>query len=167
MAAFVALPVWEYRGEVFAPGEWFEALVLGESGGDPKAIRYEAHQDRVADGDQPGQDDGTREDDKSYGLTQLMGYNARMLCGVPPRTRMDFSFLFLPLANLAFGLRLLAEELAITGGDVARALARYNGGPSGTSLVPGPDGSLVLRRQEYVDRIAHHSRLVVRDRASE
>ena len=166
MAAFVALPVWEYRGEVFAPGEWWEGVIFAESGGDPNAFRYEAHQDRVADGDQPGQDDGTREDDKSYGLTQLMGYNARMMCGVPPGTRMDFSFLLFPLANLAFGLRLLTQELAITQGDVPRALARYNGGSTGTSLVPGPDGSLVLRRQEYVDRVAHHARLVVRDRVA-
>lgn len=166
MAGLVALPSWEYRGETFLPGEWWEGLILAESAGNPSATRYEPHQDRIPDGDAPLQDDGRHEDDKSYGLVQLMGYNARTLCGVPAGTRMDFQWLLLPLVNLALGLRLLVGELAATEGDVPRALSRYNGGPTGTSLVPGPDGSLVMRRQEYVDRVAQHARAVVRDRAA-
>ena len=146
------LPAWGH----YSPEQWLEALILQESGGNAQATRYEAHQDQPGrqdsrqDGDRPNADDGSREDDKSYGLMQVMGYNVRRMCGVPDGTPMDFSFMLRPLTNLAFGLSLLTSELEAVGGDVARALARYNGGPTGDRK--GPDGK--MRRQVYVDGVA-------------
>src|SRR5262245_832516 len=130
-AGFVGLPPWEWAGERYAPSEWLEALVLVESGGNHRAVRYEPGHDVVADGDRPGRDDGLLEDDKSYGLMQVLGSNIRRLCGVEPGTQMHFGFTLLPLTNLALGLRILTGELAAVGGDVAKALARYNGGRRG------------------------------------
>jgi len=170
MADFVSLPAWEHPTNVWLGAIWLEALVLTESGGDPKAVRYEPHQDvpgrrdSASDGDKPGQDDGLLEDDKSYGLLQVMGSNIRRLCGVGPGVPMQFGFALLPLTNLALGLRVLLEDLETVEGDIPRALARYNGGPTGTSLVPGPGGALVYRRQEYVDKVAKNAVLVFQDR---
>jgi soluble lytic murein transglycosylase-like protein len=149
-AELATLPPWVNGQDVYAPGEWLEGLILHESAGNPKALRYEAHQDLDAPGDPdaPGADDGLLEDDKSYGLMQVMGYNARRLCGVPDGTPMNFAFLLLPMTNMAFGLRILLGELGATGGDVPSALARYNGGPSGN-----PRGGR-LRNQDYVDGVA-------------
>lgn len=163
MAQFVGLPVWNHivngsdgpQTVAFVlPGVWLEALILQESNGDQMAVRYEGHQDKTPDGDTPNMDDGLFEDDRSYGLMQVMGYNARKYCGVPMGTKMNFSFLLRPLANMAFGLRLLGENLVDTGGDVSTALARYNGGFTGNP-VGGP-----LRTQAYVDAVARHAKNV-------
>ena len=54
----------------------------------------------------------------------------------------------------------LCAELAATKGDVARALARYNGGPTGERI--GEDGK--MRRQEYVDKVLVNARRVAEDR---
>ena len=100
-ASRVGLPLW--RG--LEPGCWLEGLVLAESGGRPEAIRYEAHQDRAgrrdaaSDGDVAGRDDGLLEDDKSYGLMQVMGYNIRRLCGFHPGCPIRFAFAFEPETN--------------------------------------------------------------------
>lgn len=155
----VGLPPWTYRGQSFTPGEWLEGQILTESGGDPNAMRYEPHHDtperaaREGDGDQPGRDDGLLEDDRSYGLMQVLGSNIRRLCGVPPGTPMQFSFALLPLANLSLGLRVLHQELRATDNDVARALARFNGGPTGDRL----DAAGRMRRAEYVELVARHA----------
>lgn len=155
MASHVGLPDWQYADlDPFSGGEWLEALILQESNGDPNAVRYEGHQDQTQDGDIPGVDDGLFEDDRSYGLMQIMGNNARVYCGVPLGTRMNFSFLLRPLANLAFGLRLLSENLVDSNNDVSTALARYNGGFAGNP-VGGP-----LRNQPYVDGVAAHASIV-------
>jgi hypothetical protein len=161
----VGLPPWED----FRPAEWLEGLVMTESAGDPRAVRYEAHQDApgrsdaASDADSPGQDDGTHEDDKSYGLSQVMGYNVRRMCGVPPGVPMDFSFMFLPITNISFGLRILLGELQATGGNVERALCRYNGGPTGDRMVEGSRG-LEYRRAEYVRKVRMNADRVARDR---
>ncbi len=150
-ARLVGLPRWESS----APGAWLEALILNESSGNPRAMRYEAHQDRAgradasSDGDQPGVDDGFLEDDRSYGLMQVMGSNIRRLVGVPPGTPLRFEWSLLPLANLSLGLRVLVAELATTGGDVDRALARYNGGPTGDDVGAGGE----MRCAGYVRRV--------------
>lgn len=164
----VGLPPW---GDL-RPGEWLEGLVLQESGGQPNARRYEPHQDRpgradaASDGDRPDVDDGDLEDDASYGLMQVMGSNARRLCGVPLGSPMRFGFLFLPITNLAFGLRILTAELVATQGSVVRALCRYNGGPTGDALVPDArSGQLIFRRQEYADGVHLHARAAREDRA--
>ncbi len=166
-AAQVGLPPW---GDLQA-GEWLEGLIMQESGGNPAARRYEPHQDRrgrpdaPSDGDQPDVDDGQLEDDASYGLMQVMGSNARRLCGVVPGSPMRFGFLCLPITNLAFGLRILTAELQATQGSVVRALCRYNGGPTGDALVPDGHGQIVFRRQEYADGVVLHARAAREDRA--
>lgn len=170
MASFVALPSWQHPLGDWPGGVWLEGLVLHESVGDPRAVRYERHQDvegrkdSRTDGDRPGQDDGLLEDDKSYGLMQVMGSNIRVLCGVAPGVPMQFGFALLPLTNLGLGLRILLGELEAVQGDVPRALCRFNGGPTGTSLVSGPQGTLVYRLQGYIDKVASATVRVVHDR---
>lgn len=163
------LPWW--RG--FSPGVLVEALAMQESSGNPKARRYEPHhdaagrRDSASDGDVMAQDDGPLEDDASYGLIQILGSNVRRLVGAPPSTPFNFGFLFDPVIGLGFGLLVLREELKATGGDVARALARYNGGPTGDRMEPGPHGQLQLRRQEYVDGVARWCERVRQDRGGQ
>lgn len=173
-ARWVLLPTW--RG--YSGATWLEGLVLAESAGDPGAMRFESHLDLGgADPDAPGRDDGLGEDDRSYGLMQVMGTNLRSMVGVAPGVRMDFSWALFPMANLAFGLRLLAALLNQARRDVkARApvgflftdgvhtfppldvsvdlaLARYNGGLSGNAAADWPS----LRNRAYVDRVAAHA----------
>jgi len=168
MAQFVALPSWTWRGATFSGAEWLEGLVLTESSGNPEAVRYEPHQDRpdrtdrATDADEPGRDDGLLEDDRSYGLMQVMGSNVRRLCGIAPGVAVNFGFALRPLTNLSLGLRVLTAELAMTGGDVTRALARYNGGPTGDAL----DLAGHMRRVEYVDRVARNAAVAKADRDS-
>lgn len=171
MAELLLLPNWfVYQDDtpvpLSIPGRvYWEAIVLTESAGKPWARRYERHQDRPSpkDGDVPGQDDGLVEDDASYGLMQVMGYNIRVLCGRSQHPedggRMHFGFALLPLTNLVLGIRVLLAELRATGGDVPRALARYNGGPTGDRL----DENGVMRRQEYVDKVHRNALRVMRD----
>lgn len=155
------LPWWRN----YSPAVWLEALILQESGARPSAVRYEPHQDvegradAKTDGDTPGIDDGTHEDDKSYGLVQVMGYNLRKICGVPYGVPMDFSFAFDPLFALASGVWILRNELVATAGDMDRALARYNGGPTGDRIEGGR-----MRRQAYVEGVAMFSARVLLDR---
>jgi len=150
-ATVVGLPAWMVKDELYSPGEWLEGMILVESAGDPRAMRYERHQDvpSPADSDKPGEDDGLLEDDRSYGLMQVMGYNVRILCGVPIGSPMSFGFMLLPVTNIAFGLRILWAELQATGLHVPNALARYNGGPW-----RNPPRGEPLRNQAYVDKVA-------------
>jgi hypothetical protein len=72
---------------------------------------------------------------------------------------MRFGWLYLPVINIACGLRILHGELSAVraevaagktpaGRDVDRALARYNGGPTGDDLV-----GKAFRLQAYVDKV--------------
>jgi hypothetical protein len=194
--AAYALPTWRslrYR-RTFLPGEWLEGLILAESGGNPRARRFELHHDRstrrdaAADPDTCDADDGLIEDDASYGLVQILGSNIRALCGglplvvvpefnsrpVPAESihvdgafwaPMHFGFAFLPATNIVLGVRVLRAELDAVGGDVERALARYNGGGTGDDVKPEYGHDMRLRR--YVDRIAEHSKRVQLDRAEQ
>jgi hypothetical protein len=155
LAAHAQLPPWNHGGETWPAAVWLEGQVLQESSGNPRARRYEPALDRRPDGDTPGADDGAFEDDASYGLLQVLGSNIRAQLGIAPGVRMSFEFAYDPAEGLLRGIRHLQTEcFRIAGTDVARALAIYNGGPRGTSLVPGPGGELVLRRQDYVDAVA-------------
>src|SRR5262245_7846063 len=144
IAVECALPGWKQ----FPAGVWLEALVMQESSGNPLARRYEPHhdvagrKDAASDGDKIGQDDGLLEDDASYGLMQVLGSNVRRIIGAPPGTPLHFDFLMRPLAGIAFGLRVLLDELRVSHNDVDQALARYNGGSTGAMLIPttSPDG---------------------------
>jgi hypothetical protein len=163
LAAQARLPPWNYQGETWPGAVWLEGQVMQESSGDPRARRYEGHLDSVADGDHAGVDDGLSEDDASYGLLQVLGTNLRAMVGVAPGVPMNFSWALRPAAGLVFGVRFLCDEcLAPVGGEgnVHRALARYNAGPRGTSMVPGPGGSLALSNQPYVDAVAKWTRRV-------
>jgi transglycosylase-like protein with SLT domain len=156
-AAHARLPEWNG----LPGGVWLEALILQECGGNPDAVRYESAHDTTARGvDRPGVDDGDREDDKSYGLMQVLGSNVRRICGVPPDVALNYGFLRTPLIGMGFGLFILNAELQATGHDVNRALARYNGGPTGDHR----DASGRLRRQEYVDGVRRWTDRVRHDR---
>lgn len=130
-ALWVLLPSW--RG--YSGATWLEGLTLAESSGEPGAVRYEEHLDRGGvDPDAPGRDDGLREDDRSYGLMQVLGTNLREMVGVPAFVQgqdlgsgyresvpvpVNFSWALFPMANLAFGLRFLAGLLNQARRDVA------------------------------------------------
>jgi len=196
-AAFAGLPVWRSQryARTFLAGEWLEGLIVTESSGNPKARRYEAHQDRAtrrdapADPDTADVDDGELEDDASYGLCQVMGYNIRALCGGVKLTLlptapgdvevarasptdplafwapMNFGFAFLPDTNITLGIRVLLAELRAVNGDVEAALARYNGGPTGDDM--RPEYGMDMRLRKYVDKVAANTVRVVADRARE
>jgi hypothetical protein len=184
VAAFERLPRWSYKGEDYSAGELLEGLILTESSGNPLARRYEPAQDApgradaASDPDRPAVDDGLVEDDASYGLCQVMGYVLKGLLKVDRPVRLDYGLLYRPLFGLAAGIEVLQGELravylAHPAEDdsvrVVRALARYNGGPSGDALVPFPakDGHppvTDLRRREYVDLVAANAKRARDDR---
>lgn len=175
-AAFHSLPRFTYRGHTYSPGELLEGLVLTESSGNPSARRYEPHQDRAGrrdsstDPDRTGVDDGDFEDDASYGLCQVMGYNLRRLVGVPAGVRMSFTWAYDADVNLWAGCSVLMGEVSGRYREdpheaenirVIRALARYNGGPTGDDPT-GPHGDIRLR--VYVDKVAENTHRAYRDR---
>jgi hypothetical protein len=164
LAAAAQLPPWHYSDTEVWPGAvWLEGQVMQESVGDPRARRYEGHLDSVPDGDRADVDDGMTEDDASYGLLQVLGTNLRAMVGVAPGVPMNFSWALRPAAGLVFGVRFLCDEcLTPSGweGNVHRALARYNAGARGASLVPTPGGGLILANQPYVDAVARWARKV-------
>jgi len=159
----VALPAWGVHGEVYRPGEWLEALVLTESSGRPDVRRYEPHLDRKPnDPDTPGTDDGPNEDSASWGPMQVLGVNVRKILGASPGCLLNYTALYWWPLGLAFGLKILLGELQATERNVARSLARYNGGPTGDRLES--DGR--MRRQVYVDSVEAKAVLVREDRAA-
>jgi Transglycosylase SLT domain. len=191
VARYRELPPWAYRGVQFDPGTLLEAIVITESAGDPRATRYEPHQDRtgrpdqVGDQDRPLVNDGPVEDDTSYGLMQVMGYNLKLMLGAAitidgrrfpdPSKRVDFTLFFDPEVNLILATRLLCEEIVHVEKEIARgnrdpvdvptevidrALMRYNGGPSGDDRQD--DGT--RRLQAYVDKVARNALMVKADR---
>lgn len=163
-AEVVGLPAWTVAAnEVYLPGEWLEAIALTESSGRTSARRYEPHLDVEEDGDTPRSDDGDFEDDASFGPMQVLGQNVRRLLEMAPMSRANWRAALCDwITGVGFGLRVLRAELRATGGDVARALARYNGGPTGDKVMP--DGS--LRRAEYVARVRSWARRVHADRGA-
>jgi hypothetical protein len=168
LAAHYRLPAWPSLG---TGAEWFEGLVMAESSGDARARRYEPHQDKAgrpdasADADEPGVDDGDIEDDASYGLTQVMGYNARKILSAPRSGRMGYAWMYDAPAALWLGFRMIVAELAAVNGDVERALARYNGGPTGDDPTPNPQtGRQEMRRQDYVRRVCRATAQVQADK---
>jgi hypothetical protein len=190
-AHFAGLPVWRslrYKMQ-WLPGEWVEAMIMTESSGNARARRYEPHQDRATRRDAPTDpdtcdvDDGLIEDDASYGLMQVMGYNLRAAVGcmlvktilTPAGPRlisdaagafapMSFAWAFDPDRNITEGIKIVASELSFVGGDVERALARYNGGPSGDDVTPEYGNDMRLRR--YVDKVASWAAKVAQDRTA-
>lgn len=165
-AKFYQLPEWNG----ITGAAWLEAMIMQESGANPRARRYEPHQDRrgradaAQDADRPEIDDGPLEDDASYGLFQVMGYNYRRLIGADPGVRLSFAPLYRPHLNLSMGLAILLGELAATMNDVTRALCRYNGGPSGDQLLPDNTGHMGYRRQVYADGVRRWALRVMDDR---
>jgi hypothetical protein len=176
VAALEQLPSFSFKADTFTPGELLEGLVLTESSGNPQARRYEPHQDAAGrkdaalDPDPPGVDNGPVEDDASYGLTQVMGYTLKGLLEVDRPVRLNYSLLYRPLFGLAAGVEVLKRELAAVfrvsptqseNERTARALARYNGGPSGDAW-DAERGA--MRRQEYVELVAKNAKRAQDDR---
>lgn len=149
-AAFVGLPPW---GQ-YPAGVWLEAQCLQESSGNAAARHYDA----PVDPDK--HDSGDFEEWASYGLFQIEGITFRRMLHFAPGTTINFAdVLGRPLFNLALALRILKENLSLTG-TVDGALAAYNGGPRGAQR--GDDGKLV--RQDYVDAVRSHCEAVLADR---
>lgn len=174
IAAFEQLPRWTYKGEGFTAGELLEGLILTESSGNPLARRYEpAHdapgrKDQGSDPDVLAHDDGAFEDDASYGLGQVMGTTFKALLHVDRPVKIDYSILYRPLFGLAALVETLKGELRTVyltspmqseSERVVRALARYNGGPTGEALVDGD-----IRNRAYVDRVAANAKRARNDR---
>lgn len=176
VAAFEQLPRWTYRGEEYSAAELLEGLILTESSGNPLARRYEPHQDAPGrddsknDPDRPAVDDGPVEDDASYGLCQVMGYVLKGLLKVDRPVKVDYSLLYRPLFGLAAGIEVLKGELRAVyqrspndaeSVRVVRALARYNGGPTGDAI---DDTTGDIRRRAYVDLVAGNAKRARDDR---
>jgi hypothetical protein len=174
VAGLEQFPLLTWEGVTYTRGELLEALVMTESSGNTRARRYEAHQDRAGradaaqDADRPDVDDGDREDDASFGLGQVMGYNWRRYVGAPDGTPLDFTLLYEPLIGLGATVKTLRGELAALyredphqadGARMCRALARYNGGPSGDDLVGNQ-----MRLHAYVERVGANAARARADR---
>lgn len=154
-----ALPHWRGR----APFIWLEAMALQESSGNSNAYRYEPGLDYRSprDSDAPGVDNLSFEDDKSYGLMQLLGSTYKEVFGIPQESKVEFKVLFNPFVNVACAIVYLQHLLGATGKDVGRALARYNGGTRGDEVGPGH----TYRNQAYVDAVWGRVLAVEADRA--
>lgn len=103
------------------------AVVEQESGWRPEATRYEEHYRwLVVPAEGCGLEDSAAElrgQRTSWGLLQIMGANARSLGLSGP-----FEALLRPGLGLEYGCRYLAQQLRREGGNVRRALSRYNSG---------------------------------------
>jgi soluble lytic murein transglycosylase-like protein len=82
----------------------------------------------------------------SYGLMQVMYPVAREL-GMPEKDPPEF--LFVPTIGLLYGCRKLRDVLGWAKGDVAAALAAYNGGKTGDNK----PGVFPKRNQTYVNKV--------------
>lgn len=167
-ANLAQLPRFSYKGDVFTPAEWLEGLILAESSGNPDARRYEKAHDKLADGDYPEADNGVREDDASFGLTQVLGTTLKGR--LEATGRMNFSLLFDPLVSIGVGLLeikqwLLAAYRAHPNQEeselVVRALCKYNGGGNGDAEDPETGD---LRGRSYVDLVAKNAKRAQDDR---
>lgn len=146
-----------YRVEIVAAAsahqlspDLVEAITVVESSGKPYAYRYEptfwtkymsndaawvgANPERVA---------------ASYGLMQVMFVVAQEV----GYEHAEPEYLFVPAIGLEFGCRKIAQLLAWAEGDVARALAAYNGGKGGNVAPP-------YRNQAYADRVLKQMELL-------
>ena len=142
----------EYDG-----GLVLEAVCLTESSGNPRARHWDPEIDPNC------VDDGDYEVHASYGLFQIEGLTALALVGVSRDTRMDFTWLYRPLVNIALGTRVLVESLEAFGGadrSMAAALAAYNGGAWGARV----SAAGRLNDQAYVDRVLINAARVAVDR---
>lgn len=153
-ADLVVLPPWgPYR-----PGVWLEMQCLQESGGNPAARHYDAPPDKKF-GD--AHDAGDFEEWASFGLFQIEGRTFRQMYHFAPQVVINYAdMLGRPLLNLAVALRIHKENLFTYAGSVERALAAYNGGPSGAN----DDGTGNLVRQDYVEAVRRHGAAVLADR---
>lgn len=131
-----------------------EALVLTESAGRADAFRSEpAFWDRYMK-DKPEWDGANpRRVSASYGLCQVMFPTAvdfGMSRTDPPE------YLFVPLINLESGCRILRDRFRWSRGDVASALASYNGGKTpdnAPSAHPKRNQLYVNKVQGWLERI--------------
>lgn len=122
-----------------------EAITRVESSGKTSAYRYEpAFWTRYMSHDPKWARANPERVSASYGLMQIM---------FPVAQEMGFGhlepeYLFVPAIGLEFGCRKVASLLRWAAGDVARALAAYNGGQRGNVTPP-------FRNQAYADKVLH------------
>lgn len=148
------MSTFHYRAEVHAIASQHQldpdlvtAVCLTESGGRTSAYRYEPGfwlrymaKDPRWDGAVPERVSA------SYGLMQVM-YPVALEHGMPRQDPPEH--LFIPVYGLQYGCRKLREVLAWAKGDVAAALAAYNGGKTRDNA----PGVTPKRNQLYVDKV--------------
>lgn len=122
-----------------------EAIVLQESGGDPFARRFEPEfWDRYMKDKREYRGHDPKRWASSIGLMQLMPTTA-VAYGFDPEEGPEV--LFNPTRNLEVGCRLLRALIEWAKGDVAKALAAYNGGKGNVDKdVPKRYAAQVLQR---------------------
>lgn len=120
-----------------------EAITVVESSGKAYAYRYEpAFWARYMAHDPQWASANPERVSASYGLMQVMFPVAKEM----GFGQVDPEYLFVPAIGLEFGCRKFASVLRWAGGDIARALAAYNGGPRGNVAPP-------FRNQAYADKV--------------
>lgn len=141
IAVYYDLPSWDG----WPAAVWLEGLVLHESRGDPRAQYAPEH---------------SIPDSRSYGLFQVLGQTARRLLSGEDGS-FQYDRLFDPLTNAGVGCQVLRFFLKTSGGDVARALAKYNGGMRGDELDPKTGE---IRRADYIRLVRQGCERVTGDR---
>lgn len=120
-----------------------DAVTRVESSGKPYAYRYEpAFWAKYMSVDAKWRGANPERVSASYGLMQVLFVVAQEVGFTSP----DPEHLFVPAIGLEYGCRKLAQLLAWAGGDVARALAAYNGGRVANVRRP-------FRNQAYADKV--------------
>lgn len=119
------------------------AVVAQESLYRPRAYRYEpGFWERYMKRNPLYRDLDPERVSASYGLMQIM-YVVAVEMGFPYR---DPEYLFVPSINLEYGCRKLRQLLDWSNGSRAQALAAYNGGKGGNTVLP-------YRNQAYADAV--------------
>lgn len=139
-----------YRAEITAAAaahalapDLVDAVTRVESSGKAYAYRYEpAFWAKYLSIDPKWRGANPERVSASYGLMQVLFVVAQELGFTSP----DPEHLFVPAIGLEYGCRKLAQLLVWAGGDVARALAAYNGGRVANVRRP-------LRNQSYADKV--------------
>jgi soluble lytic murein transglycosylase-like protein len=139
-----------YRKEIVAAAaahglspDLVEAITVIESSGKTSAYRYEpAFWARYMAHDPKWATANPERVSASYGLMQVMFPVAQEI----GFEHLDPEYLFVPAIGLEFGCRKFASLLRWAEGDVARALAAYNGGQRGNVTPP-------FRNQSYADKV--------------
>jgi soluble lytic murein transglycosylase-like protein len=126
-----------------------EAMVRTESSGKPDAYRFEpAYWERYCAKHKVFKHGDPKAIAASYGLMQVMYPTAYSL-----GFRGDPAELFDPQQSLLYGVRLMADNLRWSEGNLDAALAAYNGGRKGNSGPPYRNGIYVAKVRKHLAAI--------------